>query len=375
MKILQIAPRYYPSIGGVEETVKQYATRLSSDFGHNVQVLTSDIDSDSSRQVDGVDVNRLWTLPFFKSGPFSPIVPLLPIKLLSQNADLWHLHANKRFTTDSAALVNIFKKTPFVYSTHAGMFGTSWLGRMHNNSIGRLALNAGAVIFGTNFEKNLVEDSGIKIKNPFVLPIGVDLSEFENANLEIMERYDLKNKKVILFVGRLTKHKGLDTLIKSLPKIIEKEPSSQVVAVGPDFGEKVILESMAKELGVADNVIFTGPLARNDLLGAYKKAAVFCLPSRSEAFGIVMIEAMAAGTVVVAADNTAMPEIINHGVNGLLFDTENSIDLADKIKLLLGDEKLKEKLTSNSAADVAEKYNWKNIVEKLNRIYIEVAGK
>jgi glycosyltransferase involved in cell wall biosynthesis len=90
---------------------------------------------------------------------------------------------------------------------------------------------------------------------------------------------------------------------------------------------------------------------------------------------MVMIEAMAAGVPVVAANNTAMPEIVKDGENGLLFATENPLDLANKINLLLVNDRLKDQLISNSAVDIAEKYNWKNIVAKLNKIYLEVLGK
>lgn len=374
MKILQISPRYFPSLGGVEEVVKQYSERLVKNFGQSVKVLTSDLDSDGSREVNGVAVDRLWSMPYFQRGPFLPVTPALALKLLTDKSDLWHLHANKRFTTDVAATVGMMKKTPFVYSTHAGMFGTTFLGRVHNQTIGKLALGARVVIVGSKFEKNLIIKSGVRVKRFEILNIGVDVEEFKDVAANLKSVLNINNNKVILFVGRLTKHKGLDTLIKALPAILTKVPEALVLAVGPDFGEKEMLTKLAAELKVSDRVVFAGSLDRKKLLSAYKSATVFCLPSRSEAFGIVMIEAMAAGLPVVAANNSAMPEIINDTLNGLLFDTENPNDLADKISLLMSDSNLRQKLISNSAADVAEKYNWQNIVAKLNQIYLEVKG-
>jgi glycosyltransferase involved in cell wall biosynthesis len=374
MKILQVTPRYHPSIGGVEETVKQYSERLTKDFDHQVTVLTSNLDSDGTSVVNGVKVERSFSLPFAKKGPFLPITPLIGWSLLSSRYDLWHMHANKRFTTDFAAVLQKIKKTPTVFSPYAGMFGTTWLGRVHNRTIGRLAFDARVTIVISKFEKNLIEKEKMPVKRFEVLPIGIDVSEFGKADLTVKDKWGLKDKKVILFVGRLTKHKGVDTLLRAAPQVFKKNPEARILVVGPDFGEKETFRQLARDLQIEEQVIFGGSVSREQLLGCYKIADVFCLPSRSEAFGIVLIEAMAAGVPVVGAANTAIPEIIQDGETGLLFPTEDEHVLAEKINLLLEDEKLHQELVNNAAVSVAEKYNWDQIVSQLDRIYKEVVG-
>lgn len=373
MKILQVTPRYFPSLGGVEETVKQYSERLVTQFGHQVKVVTSDLDSDRSKIVNGVAVDRLYSLPGAGRGPFMPVTPTLILKLAFDQSDLWHLHANKRFGTDVGALVNLIKNKPLVFSPYAGMFGTTLLGRIHNKTISKLAFQAHTTIVISNFEKSLIEKSGLKVKRFVILPIGVDVHEFKRADLSVQERFKM-NSKTILFVGRLTAHKGLDTLIKAMPRVLKNIPEANLLVVGPDFGEKESFQKLALLNQVSEKVIFAGAVTREALLGAYKSSAVFCLPSRSEAFGIVMIEAMAAGVPVIAANNTAMPEIVKNGETGLLFDTESPFDLADKIILTLEDKKSRENLINNASDEVAEKYNWDKIVAKLDKIYQEAVS-
>lgn len=374
MKILQITPRYYPSLGGVEETVKQYSDRLVRDFSHEVTVFTSNLDSDQSKMVNGVKVKRLWSVPGLKKGPFLPVTPTLGLKLLGSNFDLWHLHANKRFTTDLGALVQRVKRTPYVFSPYAGMFGTTRLGRLHNRTIGKLAFNSAVTIVISNFEKSLIEREKVPVKRFEILPIGVDVKEFAGADQQMRDRYHLKGKKVILFVGRLTSHKGVDTLLRAAPQVLKNNSEAMILVVGPDFGEKAFFQQLSQELKIEDKVIFTGPVSREDLLSAYKSADVFCLPSRSEAFGIVMIEAFASGVPVVAARNTAMPEIVKDSQTGLLFETESPSDLAEKLTLVLEDRKLGQSLVNNAASEVAEKYNWDKIVSRLDTIYKEVVA-
>lgn len=374
MKLLQIAPRYYPSLGGVEETVKQLSERLVKDFGYDVTVLTSNIDSDHTREVNGVTVARHGILPVWKQGPFSPLTPGLAWSLWRERADLWHLHANKRFTTDMAALMDLILKKPFVFSPYAGMFGTSWLGRLHNQTIGRLAFGARTVVVISEFEKKLIEKAGVKARDFQVVPVGVDVSEFSLPPQKILQRWGLEKKKVILFVGRLSAHKGADTLIKALPTIVKKIPEARLLIVGPDFGEKTTFQQLVRELGLEEKVVFAGALSREELVSAYQEASVFCLPSRNEAFGIVMVEAFAAGTPVVAARNSALTEIVTDSETGLLFETEDDHDLASKITTVLIDSHLAQSLVNNASLEVAEKYNWDKIVIRLDQIYHEAVS-
>ena len=119
-----------------------------------------------------------------------------------------------------------------------------------------------------------------------------------------------------------------------------------------------------------NHFIFTGNLERKKLIQAYFAADLFVLPSRYEAFGIVLTEAMAAGLAIVATNHSAIPEVINNGQTGLLFELNNYKDLADKISLVLNDDNLRRDLGQRGLLE-AKKYDWQKTVTETEKIYYE----
>ena len=131
---------------------------------------------------------------------------------------------------------------------------------------------------------------------------------------------------MVLFVGRMSTQKGPDLLLESVPGILHNRGDAKVVFVG-DGDMKSYLEHRARELGVAHATRFPGAMSSDgDLVNLYKSADVVCVPSRNEPFGIVVLEAWAAGKPVVATKNGGMRDIVTHGTDGLLvYDNPPSI--------------------------------------------------
>jgi glycosyltransferase involved in cell wall biosynthesis len=131
---------------------------------------------------------------------------------------------------------------------------------------------------------------------------------------------------MVLFVGRMSTQKGPDLLLESVPGILHNRGDAKVVFVG-DGDMKSYLEHRARELGVAHATRFPGAMSSDgDLVNLYKSADVVCVPSRNEPFGIVVLEAWAAGKPVVATRNGGMRDIVTHGTDGLLvYDNPPSI--------------------------------------------------
>jgi glycosyltransferase involved in cell wall biosynthesis len=173
----------------------------------------------------------------------------------------------------------------------------------------------------------------------------------------------------LLFVGRLDKGKGIDVLIRAMPSILKKQPDAICCIVGEDFGERSVLESLARELNITDRVLFLGKMARADLCSAFVHADVFVFPSRYEAFGIVLIEALAARTPVVAARDTAIPWVIDDEVDGLLFEPENHEDLSKKVCATLDKNQDTDRRIGSGRMKVEKNYSWPSIIEKLEAIY------
>lgn len=151
----------------------------------------------------------------------------------------------------------------------------------------------------------------------------------------------------ILCPGRLHPSKGQDVLIRALPQVSEAVPEAEVLLAG-DGPERERLEKLAVETGVAGRVRFAGALERRKLFAEMAAAAVCVVPSRSEAFGLVNIESMAMGTPVVASRVGGIAEVVRDGVEGLLFETGNSGELAECLLRVLKDKELREHMGRNA---------------------------
>jgi glycosyltransferase involved in cell wall biosynthesis len=363
MRIAQVCPFYYPRHGGVETVVKEYSERLVR-RGHKVHVYTTEGNWRSPwfEDINGVKVHRSISIPLPVLKPLSPAL-LLPFKLWRADVDLIHIHANKYFSTDVGALVAKLKDTPLAYSPHAGTFGSSLFGKIHNQTIGRLALSADVVICVSEHEKSLIEASGVKVKRFDVLPNGVDTKCFL---LEKRSPTKQGTSPMVLDVGRLSPHKGLDTLIKAAPLVLEKVPEAKFIIAGPRIRNwKLEIRS----LKMKSKVTLTGEVSEKEKIALMQGASVFVLPSRSEAFGITVIEAMAAGCPVVVSDIPALTEVVENGQTGLVFPVNDEKSLASQIIKLLSDRELSHNLAENAKKVVKEKYDWEKIINRLEKIY------
>lgn len=355
MKIIQVAPYYFPALGGVEEVVKQYSEGLVRK-GHQVSVFTSP--GPGPVNLNGVGIKRLR-------------LDTLVTQLVSQNPDLLHLHANKALMTDISSFINLFKKFPMVFNPHAGQFGTSFLGRLHNKTIGKMSFVADLVLTVSEFEKDLLLKAGIKPKRLEVLPNGVNSEEFKRERKNPFANSSIKGRGIVLYVGRLNFNKNLDTLVRALKNL----PGLVLFLVGPDAGEKAALEGLIRDLDLKTRVFILGALSREEVIGAYQHADIFCLPSRNEAFGLVILEAMAAGLPVIASDLAVFKELIREGKNGLLFEVGNEKALSEKLLRLTEDLLLGKRLVEGAKEIIKEKYEWESIITKLENYYQSIAIK
>jgi len=373
MKVIQVTPKYYPVLGGVEEVVKQYSERLAS-RGHQVEVFTGNSASPSlcelsaDEQVNGVRVirSRTFHTPIDALSPVPAIVP----KLWRSVADIYHLHANKYFTTDAAALICRLKGRPFVFSPHAGTFGNTLLGVLHNNTIGRWALSARVVICVSEYERSLIANSGIPVRRLEVIPNGVDTSAFaQPTSFNFFGSLGLAGRPAVFYLGRLSAHKGLDTLFEAARKIIDRDNDPVFVLAGPDGGVRKQLQRRMEKYGLQGRIVLAGKITEEEKISALQNAAVFCLPSFSEAFGIVVVEAMAAGCPVVVSDVMALPEIVTHKQTGLLFRAGDVNLLFEQIQYLLDNKEERLRLSGNARKMVKSKYDWEGILDRLEEVY------
>lgn len=198
---------------------------------------------------------------------------------------------------------------------------------------------------------------------------GVNLEDYKKdpAEIEIINaRYKLKDKKVVLFTGRLTKNKGVDFLIKAAPLI-----KGTVVIVG-DGPERKNLEDEIKKNKI-NNVVMVGYINTGDqrLFHAfYERADVFVSPSVwDEPLGLTILEAMAAGAPVVATKRGGVLSLVQDTVNGFLVKPRNSKEIAGVVNALLADDKLRKRVSNAAYKTVVEHFTWERIAGQLEDIY------
>ena len=259
---------------------------------------------------------------------------------------------------------------PYVITTH----GTDLLGYMKStryNAFAESAIkNASKVITISNENKKLVEYLFPQYKDKCtLLPKGYDVSKFfikEVDKSKFLKSIGINDNynKIITYVGKFTEIKGIDILIKAVTLYDSDDTLTVLVGDGKLF-EK--LKSISKILE-AKNVVFLGNQSPDLICDLYNIADVSVVPSRSEAFGLVVIEALACGLPVIGSNIGGIKDIINDDV-GLFFNCNDYHDLKDKLKLVL-----EEKITfdKNLIANYAEdKFSQDKFTNKLMEIYEE----
>jgi glycosyltransferase involved in cell wall biosynthesis len=226
-------------------------------------------------------------------------------------------------------------------------------------SVGSLAYYADSIVTPSDYNaERLVEEHGCERDRIRVLPLAVPLDKYAPGPPDpaLVRQYGLEGRQVILFVGRMAGNKRIDLLVQALAEVRRSLSNAVLVLVGDDRSNPALEETVAgareraSELGVSDQVIFTGRIP--DILPFYRLADVYATASLHEGFGVPLIEAMASGVPVVASRATAHPWVL--GDAGLLAEPGNATDLAEKISRILTDDDLCGELVQRGLARARE---------------------
>ncbi len=204
-----------------------------------------------------------------------------------------------------------------------------------------------------------------------VIPASINVAFFRNAVNKDLIKTSLKlGPKTILIgsVGRLTVEKGHRYFVEAAPKIHRLVPNAHLVLIG-DGKERANLEDLINKLKVGAFVHLLGLQSEENKQSMLKELDVFVFPSIREGFGIAMVEAMAAGTVVVASGLPEIKAVVGPD-EAIFFNPRDSQDLAQKIRVLLSDEKLQYKLSQNAYRKVKNTYSYRIILEQYEDLYL-----
>jgi D-inositol-3-phosphate glycosyltransferase len=246
-----------------------------------------------------------------------------------------------------------------------------------------LAQRADRLVAGSTQEgRDLARYYGTDPEKVCVLPLGVDMEEYgPRASAGLRSSLGLRGRRVVLYVGRLERLKGADTLIEAVAELRSRDGFSDVhtVVVGADSGDGVRqaghpggergrLEDLATTLGVASSVTFLGAVPHPELADLYAVADVCVVPSRAETFGLVALEAQASGRPVVAAAVGGLLDIVEDGVSGYLVEGRDPRDFADRIARILDDTPLRLRM-GDAGRERAQQFTWTRSVDRLQVLY------
>ena len=305
LRVLQVTPRFAPSVGGVETHVLEVCRRLPCE-GIKVAVLTADeTGSLSAREVlDGIAVQRARAFP---RGRDWMLAPALADMIRSGGWDVVHVQSYHTLVAPTAMAAAARARIPYILTFHGG--GSSSRVRMSMRAgqlraLGPLLRRARALVAIADFEIReygpligVAPSRWVKIPNGADLPPGV--TEIPSHG------------RLIMSVGRLEPYKGHRRVIAALPRVIEREPDARlwIAGSGPD---EPILRRLAAKLGVADRVEIGGT-DRTTMAGRLKGADVMVLLSDFETHPLAVLEAASLGIPAVVADNSGMAELAKQG--------------------------------------------------------------
>jgi len=216
----------------------------------------------------------------------------------------------------------------------------------------------------SNFTKEkLINKIGINKNKIAVVYNGIDLDIFKKTTID--EKYP---NPTIVTISRLVPYKRIDDLIRAIKILTSDFPDIKLKIIGKGSQENY-LKNLSKNLGIQNNIDFVGKINdKKDLIEILKKSHIFALPSITEGFGIVIIEAIAAGIPYVASDIPSIREVTNSGIGGLLFKPKDYEDLSSKIKILLTDKSKQIEVMKN-VNEHLKKYDWNNLACELEDWY------
>ena len=386
MKILMVVASYSPAFGGPTTVIKALTKELVK-RGHEISIYTSDNFDGSSRvqesgktvEIDGVKVTYFKNISNKLAYNHNIYVSPMLAKEARNNLkkfDIIHFHG---FRTFQSIVVHYYAKkygVPYILQAHGSVLPTfqkQKLKKIFDLSFGyKILKDASKIIALTKTEAEQYKKMGVDEDKIEIVPNGIDLSEYENLPKrgEFRRKYSIReDEKVVLYIGRLHKSKGIDLLVKAFTDISKDLNNVRLVLVGPDDGYLSALEEFIQELKMDDKVLFTGFVSSNEKTAAFVDADVFVTPSFS-GFPVTFLEACACGTPIITTNNGDELEWIHDKV-GYVVEYDKD-ELRDAIFKVLSDEGLRKRFGEGGKKLVEKGFGWDRIIKKIENIYEKV---
>ena len=378
MNILFISDVFFPRVNGVSTSINTFATELRA-LGHQVTLIApSYTDEDKQEEwIVRVPSHKIYFDPEDRLMNFGKLKALLPW-IRDKHFDVIHIHTP--FTAHYVG-IHFGKKLdiPVVetyhtffedYLHHYLPFIPQFISRKLARTISRRQCNAvDGIVSPSKPMLDVLKQYGIKTPAE-VVATGLDDSSFANVDGEHFRMsHDIPlAQPMLLFVGRVAHEKNIGFLLEMHVELIKKHPDALLVITGEGPAEESIKHSIDK-LGISNKVRMIGYLDRShELIACYKAADIFVFASKSETQGLVLLEAMAQGTAVVAIAELGTKSILIEG-EGVLIAQDDINDFADKVSALLSDAPKRQMIGEKGRQYAKEKWGAGVLAKKVAKFY------
>lgn len=389
MRVLQVIPYFFVKWAGGRaghpvETVYGLSKELVK-RGHDVTVFTTDACNRTKERLpplvdfEGIKIHEFKSIgrnPGRSHLIFAPAMVTVLGKEIRE-FDIIHLHEFRTLPNIFARYYAKKYRIPYVLQAHGSIpkLAKSIQKGIYDFLWGhRLLKDAAKVIAVTGMEAGHYRSMGVKEDKIEIVPNAINLSDFTSlpAKGEFKHNHGLDGNKIVLFLGRIDKVKGVDLLLRAFAGMVSEMEDVRLVIVGPDDGHLVGLKELARELNMEDRVLFPGPLYGRDKLEAYVDAEVYVLPSAYEIFGITVLEALSCGTPVIISDKCGLADKIK-GRAGIVVPRDEA-SLRDALRTMLTDEPVRQRFIEVGRKLVEAEFTWQRVAEKMESVYHSVLG-
>ena len=366
----------FDQINGTAIACRNLAEGIAKYTGHNVHVFAPGIQR-RKNQSKNLHLHNYFGAKIAPKTGFVLSFPIHRYFFCSHDyLDIAHIHTHATF---GSMAINWAKflgipmagthNSPLSFYTtqYIPVFGKllsrmDWVWRYERHILDKYDL----VSVPTKSKKNLLRNQ--RFKEPIVcMTNGISDLYFKDVKQNgIRDKYNLDNRKILLYASRLSPEKHQLSIIKTFKKIHKEVPDSQLVLVGSDGPLSGHVRKLIKKKQFKEFVSYLGRVPFTDLLKLYNIADISCLWSWVEAEGLVLIEAMAQGTPTIGSNSCGISDVIRHGLTGYLANDFN--DFKDKVVKLLKDDDLRKQMGKN-AKEIAQQYKISNVAKTWVKLY------
>ena len=374
MKSLHVIPYFTPKRGGDVNVCYNLSKRLVK-CGHEVTIITTDFEFDEEYVKTNEEVN---VIPFKCIANFGLFLYSPKMKKWTKdnikNFDVVHLHDFRSYQNNVIHKYAKNYEIPYVLQAHGSVlpfFAKQRLKKLYDLFWGyKILRDASKVIALTKTEAEQYKKMGVDENKIKIVPNGIDPSEYNNLpeKGEFRRKCSIRNdEKIVLYVGRLHKSKGLDLLAKAFSDVSKELENIRFVLVGPDDGYQLALEGLIQALKIENKVLFTGFVTQDEKKKAFVDADVFVTPSFS-GFPVTFLEACACGTPIITTNKGDKLDWIHDNVGYVVeYDKDR---LRNAIFKVLSDYGLRKRFGERGKKLVMEEFDWDKIVKRVEDSYM-----